>query len=125
MENKLHLEGGPSFNGGMGYFTINPGLIQIPFWSKNKPGSDKNKYPWFEDEDVENAKTLSENIITAYNEYDTLKEENKRLKEISKQMFEALVSVNGAQAWIDDSKVRLLWPKYVLPAIEKYQSINK
>ncbi len=66
------LDERPAIMGGMGYFTINPGLIQVPFWAANKKGSENNTYAWYEDEDVNKAKETAQRIVKAVNNHDAL-----------------------------------------------------
>lgn len=76
---KLKLENSPAISGGMGWFTLNPGLIQIPFWSSNKEEHKNNTYPWYDDKDIQKAKETATRIVLCWNEYDQLKKENEKL----------------------------------------------
>jgi hypothetical protein len=46
-------------------------------------------------------------------------EANAKLISAAPEMLEALIQINGAQAWISDHKVKSLWDKYVVPAIQQ------
>lgn len=65
---------------------VQDGLILLPsgasvaFFAANKQGSDKNKYPYFEDEDVEMAKQKAEFICKAVNQHDNLVRTLKTVK---------------------------------------------
>ncbi len=70
----------PFFSGGMGYFEPFNN-VSVKFWASNKNGSAKNKYPYFETDDVENAKNQATKIFQSVNSYDKLIEDNKVLRE--------------------------------------------
>jgi hypothetical protein len=105
---EFKLEERPTISGGMGWFTINPGLIQIPFWSSNKEEHRNNKYPWYDDATVEAAKQKAETIVKACNNYQSLVDALKQIIDLKKEpgMSQPYIDniLNIAQTALNNSK---------------------
>lgn len=97
----------PSFMGGSGYFNVTPIGASVAFFAANKQGSDKNKYPYYEDEDVERAKQKAEFICKSVNEYDKLKEDNAALLDVLKRVKDVLALHSGAKVFSDSFELEI------------------
>jgi len=92
------MEERPAISGGMGWFTVNPGLVQFPFWAANKQGSENNTYPWYEDADVNEAKERAKLFVQAVNGYSKLENDLSFAMELANKENKIVEKLEGDNA---------------------------
>lgn len=102
------LDERPAISGGMGWFTINPGLVQFPFWASNKKEHENNKYAWYDDKDVNEAKERAELFLTAVNTHDSLVSALKEAMEIIDRLSEDVSTLSGKHSSYSQGEHRRL-----------------